>query len=657
MRVLPGLPKRVVLAGALSIVALGLYALGARFFLPLVLLGVNVVCLPMPKVLRSWFSRFVASFVLMLSLLQVAAAVQFLVFPKSGFLVMGVLAALFEVLLVWWAPGTDRKRPLFTKNDLLAFAVVAVFLLPFAPIFSGHRSIERIAQIGGIQAIDATNHYAYIAESTEAQHYTYTPGNYYPRGFHIAVGFVQHSFFNSQDSLSWQNNAILFFAQYVVLGATLGYALYILCIQWLEQLIKRSRLGGAKVLACAALAPPLALFFLIPFVPEGFLSYYYSCITVVFGAIVLTELSGALRKNDDAVNLSEGGRDQRWWIVLALLFVFGAVSSWPLLLPPLVVSVLLFVVPKDWRRVAFWRSLWDVRILPVAVAVVLQFVPLYFQFAYGSVDGSQGINAQGGLRAFHPLVLAGGMLLVAFVVFSARFAGAQRRLVFNLFMPFATFVGGLTLLQYFSLGEVRYYVMKSSMLLEMLLLVLAVVLLVLTYAQSEWRGIKYGVFVAAVPLVAMLLLVSTMANPLKDDRDLFRSVSGQEKPLYFDQDVRVYTHLALQGKVAHFNSTLVHYNADQGKYFAHMQIPYWMNMMQYNGKKDDLSSLRCAGRQYTNMAFGNFTPPEQEAFVRLVHTCAQLAHQHGQEYYIVTDKDSAPQVRRTFGSDVKVVYQ
>ena len=100
MRGLPDLPKRVLRTSILAAVALVLYALGVRFFLLPVLLAANVFWLPMPAIFRSWFSRIVLSIVLLLSLLQVAATLQFLVLPKSGFMVIAIILALVQVAIL-----------------------------------------------------------------------------------------------------------------------------------------------------------------------------------------------------------------------------------------------------------------------------------------------------------------------------------------------------------------------------------------------------------------------------------------------------------------------------------------------------------------------------------------------------------------------------
>jgi hypothetical protein len=153
----------------------------------------------------------------------------------------------------------------------------------------------------------------------------------------------------------------------------------------------------------------------------------------------------------------------------------------------------------------------------------------------------------------------------------------------------------------------------------------------------------------------VLVLVSTNANPLKDVRDLFRSVSNQEKPQFFDQDVSLYTKLSSEGKVTHFNSTLLHYDASRDKLFAHSQVPFWQNMMQYTAADADFHALHCNGRLYSNLAFGGYSDAEQTKLVNDIKDCAAMATQKGVAYYIVTDKASSEHLQSIFGNLVKIV--
>jgi hypothetical protein len=154
----------------------------------------------------------------------------------------------------------------------------------------------------------------------------------------------------------------------------------------------------------------------------------------------------------------------------------------------------------------------------------------------------------------------------------------------------------------------------------------------------------------------MILLISTVPNPLKDVRDLFRDAGHQEKPAMIDQDIAKFSELGSQGKLAHFNATLLHYNAESKKFVAHMQAPFWANMMQYDSSKTDFKALHCIGALYSNLGFGTFSDAEQALLVTKLQECAQAAKDRGQVFYVVTDQASAEQIRNTFGDLVEVVY-
>jgi hypothetical protein len=303
------------------------------------------------------------------------------------------------------------------------------------------------------------------------------------------------------------------------------------------------------------------------------------------------------------------------------------------------------------------RSLSSIACMPLLVAFALQFIPIYFQLKYSGADASQGINLTGGLKEFHGLVLLAGIVILLFCIFGRSVSDAYRRALFALFLPLIAFIGLLVAMQYFMVGEIRYYVIKSSWLLEIMLVVFALAALVATITSTKAVSAKFAWLFPIIPVCAMLLLVSGINNPLKDVRDLFRNYSAEAKPDFFDHDMGVYTKLGEQGKIEHFNSTLLHYNQAQGKFYAHEQLTYWSNMMQYSASRHDFVALNCAGALYSNLAFGSFTPPEQQAMIAKVKQCAAMAHAVGEDYYIITDQASVPYIRHTFGSSVAIVYQ
>lgn len=655
-----GAGRRLAWAGALTALALVSYVLGVKFILLPALVAANALFLPLPAIFKSFFSRLVVGGLVTAVLLQIAATAQFLALPESGFRTLAVLTWLLHIIVLLIAPTKKReeKAPLFTRHDGFGLIVALFFLLPFTPILAGQDSVERIAKIGSVQAIDATNHFAGIAEMTEAQHFTYKPGYYYPKGFHIAQGFAQNTVFGKQADLGWNGSALLYFSHYVVAGVTLAFLLYYLALAMFLGLVAKLEARKAKrggLWLALALGPTAALVYLVPFVTEGFLNYYYVITTIAAGLIVLLGLYAQKLKDNELPPLKSDAAI-RWGLFLYLLLIFGASVSWPLLIPPLVLIAVLVIVPANLSVRALLVNNIHWRTLAVLGAFLLQLLPVYFQLKYSGTDGSQGINLTGGLKEFHPYVLLGGFLLVAGLVLAKGTSESFKRALLTIFIPLAGFIGLLIMLQYYSVGEIRYYVIKSSMLLEILVLVLGVAALVYKYLESNEFAAKYALLLPVVPFVVMIILIGSAANPMKAMRDLFRAGSGLGYPAFYHQDVSNYVTLGGKGDLKHFNSTVLHYNFDQKKFFAHMQMPFWNNMMQYNSSERDFKALHCVGALYSNIAFGGFTQPEQDLLVQKVKECASVTRAHGDTFYLLTDKASAPVMRETFGDLVKLVY-
>jgi hypothetical protein len=98
-----------------------------------------------------------------------------------------------------------------------------------------------------------------------------------------------------------------------------------------------------------------------------------------------------------------------------------------------------------------------------------------------------------------------------------------------------------------------------------------------------------------------------------------------------------------------FNTTLLHYDSVKKTFFAHMQIPTWANMMQYDAQGYDWLASACNGQMYTNLAFGTASAAEQRDLIRTLKQCARDARDLGKEFIIVTDPGSAGVVREEFG--------
>jgi hypothetical protein len=629
-------------------VALLLYLVGVKFLLLPVILYLNVRYIPLPKIFGSWLSRTVVAFLFVAVLLQAAAAVQFVLFPNSNFMALAGILVLLQIGLWYILPvQKQEKRRWFASADLGAVIVAAFFLLPFAPMIVGINTTYDISKIGGIQAIDATNHYVGITEMMRAQHLDYTYGHYYPKGFHIATGFVQNTVMNDQFSLGFRGNVVLFFAQYVVMGLLLAYMVFYFAASLLQLMARKVQSLKTHVLLALCLGPMLAVFYLIAFIPEGFLNYYYVIATILAGFTCLIGLRETNKEKKDEGERFLKDDNARWLLTAYFLLAFGASVSWPLLIPPLVLTGAWFVLPGKIVTKQFLQSIFTKANIPLIVALLLHLVPIYFQLRY-TADSSQGINAVGGLREFRGFFLVAGAVILIGLLWHKGVEESTKKLLLNLYVPLGVFIVLLIAFQYFTTGEVRYYAIKSGMLLEILFFVLGVVALVFAAKELKFAEPKYMIMLPAVPIVVMLLLVHTVANPLKDVRDLFRDKSHQEKPAFFDHDMSEYDKLGTEGKIQHYNSTILHYNADKDQLYAHMQASFWANMMQYDGDKQDFDALLCNSTLYSNLAFGSFTKTEQEALVAKVKECAGMAKDMGLTYYIITDHSSAPKVKSIF---------
>lgn len=657
-RVVSRFDKKIWTSGSIAIALLA-YVLGLKFLLLPTFVVLGVMYLPLPRILASLFARGVVSFLLSFSLLQIAGTFQFLIAPKSGFAMLALITSMLQLLILLYVPErSDKRGPFFTKSDAAGLLVAVFFLIPFAPLLKGDVT-QKIAQIGGIQAIDATNHFAGIAEMDQAEHLNYRPDYYYPKGFHLAAAFTENSAFSNQYELGWRGNAMLYFGQYVVMALTLAYVILYVVLSLLRTLKVRIESWGSHILTAFCLGPSLALFYLVPFVTQGFLNYYYVAVTIFAGFLFLIDRwqeSKEIQENAQDWRRTITDDHLRWALLAYLLFIFGASVSWPLLILPLVMTGVIVLLPLNWNVWALIKQLFTWKGLPLLLAFALQLIPIYFQLKYTDADDSQGINLTGSLRTFHGLLLLAGFGVLTGFLFSKHTTESYKRLLWTLCMPLTAFVGLLVFVQYFTVGEVRYYGIKSSLLLEMLFLVLGVVGLLYVHAKGGLQTAKYAFMLPVVPVVGILLLLSVHPNPLKDIRDLFRTYSNELKPPYFDSDTSVYATLGEEGQVKHFNSTALHYDYQKQKFFTHSQVPFWANMMQYDASWQDFVALHCNGALYSNLAFGAYTDAEQQALVKKIKDCAAMAKDRGETYYIVTDAQSAPQLQKTFGPLVTLRY-
>ena len=387
---------------------------------------------------------------------------------------------------------------------------------------------------------------------------------------------------------------------------------------------------------------------MLPFLSNGFLNYYYICAAAACGLIYLLSYEPRAADAKKPVGLAS----QRY-LVMYLLLIFGVSMSWPLLTPVFLLIAGLYFLQNNIRQIIILRNLVSPGILLVVSGFLIQFIPAYFQVINSVAGTSDSINATGSLYGVHVTVLLIGLGVTLYVLHDKAQKQAME-FAKNVLVPLYLFLALLAAYQYFTVGEVRYYFIKSSLLVELMILALLAAVIVGRYAHTAGRQIQSW-YVVFVPFLILFLAIGVNTNPLGDSRALFRSYSSQEKPAYFDEDIAAYIKLGQAGKIGDFNSTLLHYDADKGKIYAHMQISYWANTMGFGAQPLESQARGCNLELYSNLNFGTFTDIEQREAVNIIKDCAQIAREAGRQYYIITDKASEDKITELFGPPVKIV--
>jgi hypothetical protein len=628
------------------IASLLLYFAGVKFVLVGACVAAGVCLLPPIAVMRSLVGRLFLSLFVFMAVFQAAATVQFFVLPSSRFAGPAAITTamyLFAALLTDLRTTRVRERVtgLGNRHDAPGAIMAAIFLLPFIPILTGDDTVARVAQIGGAQAVDATNHFANIAQMMSGQHWTYAVGNYYPKSFHIVAAFLQDSLFVPQTSMDWHHAVFVFIGQYLVVGVLLAGAIGYFLSSVFTAVAQRytmkhpGLLLAAAGVAAGAMAGPLLLW---PFVQQGFLNYYYVIATILLAFTVL--MTGSKAQLFSTVSLY-------------LVLIFGAGLSWPLLIPPLLAILFFLLCRRSYLRVL--RATPKLQLLGMAALVGVQFIPIGLQLRYGGSDTN--INALGTLTAFHPLSLALSALILLGIAANRKIEREPVEKTIALVLPLLTFVGLLALMQLFLKGEVRYYVIKTAFLLESLNVVFLSCLVAVVLSQIDLGAVEKFFTAAIVPAVVMFALFAVTANPLADLRNLWRTEANQVKPDFYDADLSLYARLGEAGEIDGFNTTLFHYSPVNNAYSAHMQISHWANMLQYDGASDDGLALYCNVGLYGKFGFGavNHTPEMQAQWVEGVRECVRLTKDLGGEHIILTDPASEEVVRSDFGDVARVV--
>ncbi len=628
-----------------ALIGLGLlcYLLGFKLLLVPTLLLTMAWLLPMPSIINSWFSRLVMALLMLWSTLAIAAALQLLINRHGGFHLIAIIVVVLTLVLIVLFGASARRVRLVSAKDIVALLAAGIFMLPFAPILLGHNSFQQIAKIGSVQIVDATVHYDDLAAETKTQNLDYYHAHYYPRGFHVGSGFMEDSLYGGPRTLSWKANAISYLVHYMFMSMLLGFVLVYLGYGLLA-LVNPPLVDSVSVISAAGSIGVVAALYLLVFMNEGFYNYYYICAAILAGALYVLDIAAPKMRD----SLASRRAIDAWPVVGYLLITAGASYSWPIFTPAILLTPLILVA-NGWRSFRLGpvlRNWWNII---VGLAVSAHLLAFYFQVHY---DTKHSLNAGGAIQTFNqPLVL---ILTVVFVIVLAsnRLTTAAKNRLLAVVLPYQVVVLFLLALQYFTTGSAHYYLIKTTMLLEMMLLAVAVVYLVMLLSQMKIGGLLR---LLVAPILVLFVVFGTSAmlpQPLHEIRALFRDYSSEPKPPLLDSDTYLVAKLGTEGKLIHYNLSVLHYDPATDHFYAHAQIGQWANSM---GNKVTNEYGVCFSRQYNALAYGSPGPAQSQEIIAGVKDCAVHAHQAGRTYYLVTDQTSVPKLRALFGDSVQLV--
>jgi len=640
-------PKAIAIWGLL--IGLVLYLLGLEWPFVLTVIITVALFMPTPKIMDSWFSRIVLSLLFVFSLLQLAAVIQFFINPAGKFKLIAVITGLLLfILLLLFGKSKPAKVKVIKVKDVCAIISCIFFILPFSPIFAGHHSLERISKLASVQIIDSVAHYSSISDYQITQNLGYKKGGYYPSGFQISTSFMQHSILGDNEKLSWRTHVYEYFGQYIFFGLLLELILVYLGYTVLFS-IKGKPLGPA---ACLALALSIGLGVtisdLLLFMNEGFLNFYYIN-TAIFAGLIYIFDSGEGFRHFVSAKLSD-----KWPIVAFLLLTVGASLSWPLLILPILLCAGLWLVPStyiDTKKLC--KAIFRLTSLPIAILLLFHLSAIYFQLRY-SLPGQYSIVANGGVHSFNLPLLIIGTLVVTGTLFWSKTPPDFRKALTTVTVPFILLVTGLMLLQFFGVGEARYYLIKTAEVLEMVLIVVSGAILVYGLEQSD---IQIPISLLFAPIVITFFVIATIGmlpKPLDEVRGLFRGYTNEGSPQYMDSDVHIMAELGAQGRIVRFNVSAIHYDPTSEHFFANPETVIWANDMAK--LTDDRGAGSCFDNQLRLLAYAAQSEAQQTSLVNTLKNCIDSAHQRGLQYYIATDAASAPKLQAALGDSVKLVY-
>lgn len=594
--------------------------------------------LDLPKFFDSLFSRGLMSFLILFSLIQVIEAFTFLFYTftgnggtiENGFEYMSIALVLFSTIAVILYGINKKKNKFISNRDKKALLATLVFIVPVLFLFFKTPDPVRILSFAGIQSPDGAAHSVYIREIEESEVLTYKTFLYYPKGFHYSEAFIQDSLGLNQLNKSWIFNLRLYVSLYVFWGFIAAIVILYLAYFLYQQ---RAGPGGKNELLLAlTVIPVVTVLYLIPFIYLGFLNYYFILAAILLAAIML--MSSPIK----LTSLS----------VASYLILFFAVSmSWgPLLFPAfLLLPILMLSKNRINTREIISKASFKNLCLIISF-LIIEVIPVYIHLKYSKLNSAQGINALGIMRDFHyGIVLLG----IIFIIYSIHTVSSNEfwQKVRSLLLPFTVLVGTILVAQLFLVGEARYYSIKISYILEIIILIIAAIL-VIGARHREKNDLLNWIETPVVFFIGAILIVSISGNAFLPLRQTFRSHSNYGFPEYYETDLEAFSELGRQGLLRNGYNVPLHYNYETRKYTGNGLLMNVANLLQKDPKGTQ-KTADCATGSFQIFAYGNGSQQEQINLIRIIKNCIQYAHARGQKYYIITDKQSLNKLKLDFG--------
>jgi hypothetical protein len=207
-----------------------------------------------------------------------------------------------------------------------------------------------------------------------------------------------------------------------------------------------------------------------------------------------------------------------------------------------------------------------------------------------------------------------------------------RRFAGNVLLPLYALVGAIVSMQYVTVGELRYYAIKTADLLEMVSIIAAAVVLgsVLyrrkIVAIHRWLALPIGLGLGAI------LLVGMTTSPFDQARIIFGNLTHAGRA---SADTSRYVRLGTSRQL-HMNSVDLHYNATTNKLSGNALLTNWAHLMQYT-PDNTAEADQCNSRIFALQTNTAGTDQGDEQLIAAVKDCITAAQARHLPYFIVTD--------------------